>query len=406
MDTIDQTSGPPAAVKPNSTTGRIIGIAVVVLALLLLVIVTLQVDLHPRTDDASVRANFIEIAPEVSGRLIDLPVKDNAFVKQGETLFVIDPRPYEYALQQALSDQEALEQQIIDAKRHIAAQASAAEAARAGLYNSRTGIQTAGSSIDVAAAAVTRAKAAVEAAAAQLKLVTNNLHRIEPLLEKKYVTVEQIDQANTAVRVAQGNYDEAQAALLQAQASQQQASLKKIEASSLSIEQEAKLGQALHTIDTVDTLVSQRPAKAAKVDSARLDLERTRVVAPFNAYVTNMNISVGAYARPGAPLFTLIDTRTWYVIANYRESKLKNIHPGQHADLYLMGHPDRRFNGTVESVGYGVFPEDGGVAQGLPNIERTLNWVHLSSRFPVRIRVNDPDPELFRIGATAVTVVR
>lgn len=406
MDTMDQTSASPAASKPKSSTGRIIGIAVVVLAVLLLVIVTLQVDLHPRTDDASVRANFIEIAPEVSGRLVDLPVKDNAFVKQGETLFVIDPRPYEYALQQALSDQDALEQQIIDAKRHIAAQASAAEAARAGVYNSRTGIQTAGSSIDVAAAAVTRAKAAVEAAGAQLKLVTNNLHRIEPLLEKKYVTVEQIDQANTAVRVAQGNYDEAQAALLQAQASQQQASLKKVEASSLSIEQEAKLGQALHTIDTVDTLVSQRPAKAAKVDSARLDLERTRVVAPFNAYVTNMNISVGAYARPGAPLFTLIDTRTWYVIANYRESKLKNIHIGQHADLYLMGHPDRRFNGTVESVGYGVFPEDGAVAQGLPNIERTLNWVHLSSRFPVRIRVNDPDPDLFRIGATAVTVVR
>ena len=329
MDTIDQTSASPAAVKPRSGMGRVIGIAVVVLALLLLGIVTLQVDLHPRTDDASVRANFIEIAPEVSGRLIDLPVKDNAFIKQGETLFVIDPRPYEYALQQALSDQDALEQQIIDARRHIAAQASAAEAARAGVYNSRTGIQTAGSNIDVAAAAVTRAKAAVEAAGAQLRLVTNNLHRIEPLLEKKYVTVEQIDQSNTAVRVAQGNYDEAQAALLQAQASQQQASFRKVEAASVSVEQEAKLGQALHTIDTVDTLVSQRPSKAAKVDSARLDLERTRVVAPFNAYVTNMNISVGAYARPGTPLFTLIDTRTWYVVANYRESKLKNIHIGQ-----------------------------------------------------------------------------
>src|SRR6202044_3056834 len=101
-----------------------------------------------------------------------------------------------------------------------------------------------------------------------------------------------------------------------------------------------------------------------------------------------------------------IDTRTWYVIANYRESKLKNIHLGQHVDLYLMGHPDRRFNGTVESVGYGVFPEDGGVAQGLPNIDRTLNWVHLSSRFPVRIRVQALDPDMFRMGAPAVRVVR
>ena len=399
-----QPAAPPEQKK--STLGRAIGIGVVIAAVVALLIVILQVDRHPRTDDASVRANIIEIAPEVSGRLVQLPVADNAFVKQGDVLFVIDPRPYEYALQQALSDQQDLEQQIIDARRHIAAQSSAADAARAVLYNSRTGIQTAGSAIDVSSAAVNRAKAAAEAAEAQLKLATNNLHRIEPLLKKQYVTVEQIDQANTTVRVAQGNYDEAQAALAQAQAAQQQAAFRKIEAASLAAEQQAKLGQAIHTIDTVDTLVSQRPAKAAKVDSARLDLERTRVVAPFNAYVTNMNLSIGAYARPGTPLFTLIDTRTWYVIANYRESKLKNINIGDHVDLFLMSRPDRRFNGVVESIGYGVFPEDGGVAQGLPNIDRTLNWVHLSSRFPVRIRVQDPDPELFRIGATAVTVVR
>jgi multidrug efflux system membrane fusion protein len=386
--------------------GRWIGIGVVVATVVALIAVILETDLHPRTDDASVRANFIEIAPEVSGRLVELPVKDNAYVKRGGLLFLIDPRPYEYALQQALSDQEALEQQIVDAKRRIAAQSSAADAALAGVHNSRTGIRTAGSSVDVAKATVARAQASVAAAEAQLKLATNNLHRIEPLLQKQYVTVEQIDQANTAVRVAQGNYDEAQAALTQAQAQQTQSILRQEEADSVAAESQAKLGQAIHTIDTVDTLMSERPGKAAKVDSARLDLERCRVVAPFDAYVTNMNISVGAYARPGTPLFTLIDTRTWYVIANYRESKIKNIRIGTHVDVYLMGHPDRRFNGLVESIGYGVFPEDGSVTGGLPNIERTLNWVHLSTRFPVRVRVQDPDPDLFRIGATAITVVK
>lgn len=172
------------------------------------------------------------------------------------------------------------------------------------------------------------------------------------------------------------------------------------------MESTARLGQAIHNVDTVDTLMSQRPGRAAKVDQARLELERCRVVATFDAYVTNMNISVGAYARPGAALFTLIDTTTWYVVANYRESKLKNIHPGSSVDVFLMGHPDQKFHGIVESVGYGVFPEDGSVQAGLPQIERTLNWVHLSSRFPVRIRVSDPDPTLFRLGATAVTVIR
>jgi membrane fusion protein, multidrug efflux system len=392
--------------KGRKRLGRLIGIGTVVCTVVALLIVIFEIDRYPRTDDASVRANFIQIAAEVSGRLVQLPVKDNAFVRQGDVLFIIDPRPYEYALRQALSDREALEQEIIDAQRKIAAQRSAADAARAGVHNSRTGIKTAGSSVDVAKATVTRAQASVAAAEAQLRLATNNLHRIEPLLKKQYVTVEQIDEANTAVRVAQGNYDEAQAALAQAQAQQTQSILRQEEADTLAVESQAKLGQAVHTIDTVDTLMSERPGKAAKVDSARLDLERCRVVAPFDAYVTNMNISQGEYARPGAPLFTLIDTRTWYVIANYRESKLKSIALGSHVDVYLMGHPDRRFDGTVESIGYGVFPEDGKVAAGLPDIERTLNWVHLSSRFPVRIRVQNPDPMLFRIGATAVTVVR
>ena len=386
--------------------GRRVLLGVVIAAALALLLVVYQVDRSPRTDDANVWANYIEIAPEVSGRLVELPIRDNAFVKKGDLLFVIDPRPYEYALQQALSDQRALEEQIIDQRRRISAQNSAVQAAGAAVSTSKTGIQTAGSNIDAARAAVTRAQAAATAAEAQLTLDTNNYHRIEPLLQKQYVTVEQVDQANTAVRVAQGNYDEAQAALLQARAQLSQATLRQEEANSQSAEYQAKLGQAIHAIDRVETPESQRPARAAKVDSARLDLERTRVVAPFDAYVTSMNISVGAYAHPGTPLFTLIDTRAWYVIANYRESKLKNIPIGAHVNVYLMGHPDRRFNGHVESLGFGVLPEDAVPANGLPNIERTLNWVHLSARFPVRVRIEDPDPILFRIGETAVTVVR
>jgi len=386
--------------------GRWIGISVVAGAILALFLAVALTDIYPRTDDASVRANFIGVIPEVNGLLVQLPVKDNAYVKKGDLLFEIDPRPYEYALHQALSDQEALEQQIIDEERRIAAEHSAVEAAQAGVHQSSTGIKTAGSSVDVAKATVVRSKAALAAAEAQLKLATNNLNRIEPLLAKQYVTVEQVDETRTALRVAQGNFDEAKAALAEAQAQETQFVLRQEEADALAAESQARLGQAIHTVDTVETLKSERPAKAAKVDSARLDLERTRVVAPFDGYVTNLNISVGAYAHPGSSLFTFIDTRTWYVIANYRESKLKHIHLGSHVDVYLMGHPDRKFNGVVESVGFGVFPEDGGVSDGLPNIDRTLNWVHLSSRFPVRIRVLDPDPVLFRIGSTAVTVVR
>jgi membrane fusion protein, multidrug efflux system len=390
----------------HNRVGRGIGIGTVSAAVLLLPVALYQTNSKPRTDDANVRANFIQIVAEVDGRLVDLPVKDNQLVRKGDLLFAIDPRPYEYALRQALADQDDLEQKIIDEQRKIAAQNSAVDAARATLTASVTAINTAISSVDVSKATVSRAQAAAAAAEAQLLLAKNNLNRVEPLLEKQYVTVQQVDTERTQVRVAQGNYEEAEAALAQARAQEAQAESRRREADSQTAEARAKVDQSVNGIDRLETLVSQRPAAGAKVDKARLDLERCRVVAPFDAYVTNMNISEGAYAHPGAAIFTLVDTRNWWVVANYRESELKSIHRGGHVDVFLMEHPDHKFSGVVESIGYAVFPEDGKVSGGLPEVDKTLNWVHLSSRFPVRIRVEHPDTALFRIGASAVTVVR
>jgi multidrug efflux system membrane fusion protein len=386
--------------------GQWIRFGVIAGAIVALLVVIFDTDRHPRTDDASVRANFIAIAPEVGGRLIKLPVTDNAYVKKGDLLFEIDPRDYEYALQQALSEQDDLEQRIIDTRRKISAENSAVQAAGATVRTSVTGIKTAGSGVQLAKATVTRAQATVDAASAHLAYALNDLHRLQPLLTKHYVTVDEVDQANTAVRVARGDYDEAQAALVEAQAQETQAELRRLQADDQALESKARLGQAIHVVDTLEILESQRPGLAATVKRARLDLERCRVVAPFDAYVTNMNISEGAYAHVGSAMFTLIDARIWWVVANYRESKMRNIHVGSKVDVYLMGHPERKFQGVVESAGYGVFPEDGNVSDGLPNIERTLNWVHLSTRFPVRILIQNPDPTLFRIGATAVTIVR
>src|SRR5260370_12500958 len=149
--------------------GRGILIGVVAATTFALLLTIYQVDRHPRTDDDNVWANFIEIAREVSGRLVQLPVKDNAFVKTGGLLFVIDPRPYEYALQQALADQELLEQQIIDERRKIAAQNSAVQATAAAVHVSKTGIQTSHTSIGLPKAAGTRAHPAQAPADARPK---------------------------------------------------------------------------------------------------------------------------------------------------------------------------------------------------------------------------------------------
>ncbi len=389
-----------------ATIGTYISVGTAALALLLALAVLWQMNRNPRTDDASVRANYVQFAPEVSGRLISLNVKDNLFVRQGTVLFKIDPRPYEYALQQALSDQQLLEKQIEDERRKIAAESSGVQAERAGLTVSQTQTHTVASNAQATGAAVERAHAAVSAAEAQMKLAHNDLKRIEPLLQKQYVTAEQVDEARTKARIADHVYAEAQASLQESIARQRQAQFQQQESRAAVMNSEARLQQSMHAVDTLDILASQRVDRAAKVDAAKLDLERCTVIAPFDGYVTNLNISEGEYAKPGAPIFTLIDQRNWYVVANYRESELKVIWPGKHVDLYLMSNPSRRFDGVVESIGYGISPDDTNLSNGLPQIEHTLNWVHLAARFPIRIRVQNPDQHTFRVGETAVSIVR
>jgi membrane fusion protein, multidrug efflux system len=386
--------------------GSALGLIIVTLAVLVLGIAMLEVDRHPRTDDATLRANAIGFAPEVEGRLVKLMVQDNQVVHKGQLLFEIDPRPYEYALAQAEAGGAMLEGQINDERRHIAMQNSAVGAAHAGILGSQSGISAAQASDLAAQAAVEHAVAAQTSAAAQLNFAQNDYDRISPLLAKHYVTTQQVDQAQTALRVAQEASHETASQLLQAKAQESMALAARQTATAGLQASQSKLGEAQHTVDTLETLEAQRPNQAAKVQQARLNLNWCQGRAPFDGYVTNMNISQGAYAHPGTPLFTLIDTNTWWVLANYRESRLQFIHPGMHVEVFLMEHPGQRFNGVVDSVGRGVFAEDAGVTDGFPAVDRTLNWVHLSARFPVRIRITDPAPDLFRVGATAITVMR
>ena len=125
--------------------------------------------------------------------------------------------------------------------------------------------------------------------------------------------------------------------------------------------------------------------------------------------MTNLTISQGAYAHVGEQVFTLIDATKWWAIGNFREGQLSRIRPGMSADVYVMSRPEVRFPGVVESVGFGVTPDPdlvGRLQAGLPDVQRTLNWVHLASRYPVRVRVENPPPELFRVSESASVIIR
>jgi multidrug efflux system membrane fusion protein len=361
--------------------GRLVSIGIVTAAVVLGLVVLYHVNYYPRTDDAEVFANFIGIAPQVDGPLIRLNVKDNQFVKKGDLLYEIDERPYQYALERAISEQAALEGQVSDERRKIAALVSAVSVSQANIHS--------------AEADVASSERAVNRQRAEWTYASNNLHRLEPLLTRQFVTVDQVDRARTselaeseALRQAESRLQFSQAALNSALAQHE---------------------QTQHAVTTLEPLVNQRGAMAAAVKNARYNLTNCRVYAPFDARVTNLTISEGAYAHVGQQMFTLIDARTWWAIGNFREGQLKRIAPGTRADVYVMSRPNVRFSGVVDSIGFGVTPDPdviGHLQPGLPDVQRTLNWVHLASRYPVRVRVENPTPDLFRVGESAVVTIR
>ena len=363
----------------------------------------------PRTDDAEIFANFIGIAPVVNGPITDLPVADNQSIKEGDNLFEIDERPYRYALAQAESELQALNGQIENQRRTIASLNSGVDVAKSAAMNSEAGLNRASASVEQAKADVSNAEAAIDKADAELKYATNNLARVEPLLQAQFVTVDQVDQAKTAVSTRSQAARQARSQLALSKASLMAAEAQYRQAQATLAQTQHQVLQATHSVTTLEPLVGELPGKRAAIDVAQYNLDHCKVVAPFDARVTNLTISQGAYAHAGEQVFTLIDTRVWWAIANFRETQLQHIKPGMEADIYVLSRPDVRFTGVVDSVGFGVAPDSdliGRLTPGLPDVQRTLNWVHLASRFPVRVRLQGPDDGLFRLGESAVVVIR
>ena len=389
--------------------GRLISAGIVIAAVILGVTVLYRTNYYPRTDDAEIFANFIGIAPQVEGPLVRLCVRDNQFVKKGELLYEIDRRPYEYALERAVSEQATLEGQIADEQRRIAALVSAVSVAQANIQSSQTDISRYEASVDEARADVANAQQGVERARAEWAYANSNLNRIEPLLAKQFVTVDQVDKAKSSeISLAQA-LKQAESQLRVSQAGLQSALAQYEHSKSVLKQSKAQHEEAQHGVTTLEPLIHQRGAKEAAVKTARYNLDNCRVYAPFDARVTNLTISEGAYAHVGEQVFTLIDARTWWALANFREGQLQRIAPGMRADVYVMSKPNVRFSGVVESIGFGVTPDEdviGRLQPGLPNVQRTLNWVHLASRYPVRVRVANPPAELFRVGESAVVLIR
>ena len=324
--------------------GRIIGLAIVVGAVVAGLYVLRLYYVYPRTDDAYVRANVVGIAPHVSGPIVELPIHDNQHVAKGALLFVVDPRPYQAALERAEANLALTNLQI-----------------------------------DALQDAIRSAQARQQQLAADAAYDKQYLDRIVPLLSRHFVTANDVFNARSRLAAAQASVDSAR----------------------------SEVRKAHNELGQYGDFNARRKAAAAALYNAKLNVQYCYVRAPFDAYVTNLNIAVGQYANEGRQVVSLVDNRQWYVMANFRENFLDHIRPGMRVEVYLLSYPNRRFIGRVQEAGWALHQENGATVAGLPQVEPTLNWVRLSQRFPVRIVIENRDPQRpFRMGQTAVVTVQ
>ena len=405
--------------------GRLIGGVIVAGAAIAVVVTLMQWTTRPQTDDATVRANFVGIAPQVSGHIVELRVRDNQQVREGDVLFVVDPRPYEIALARSRAALALTRKEVEGYRRAVATADAAITGAGAKLNASAADVVRREADPVVADAEIARlqaqrvaSEASLQRAQAELRRAEDYLARVEPLLPQQFVTEDKVEeartkrisaamsaeQARTSVVAADAALDEARAKKRAADATLASTRAQHIAAEAALQQSKSERARAEEAVGQVADTNARIAAAEAAVHAAELDLEFTRVRAPFTGRVVNLNISPGAFARTGVDVFTLVDTGNWYVMANFRETQLRHIPAGAPVDVYLQSHPGRHFRGTVVGLGWAVLPENGTSVNGLPRVERSLDWIRLAARFPVRIRIDDPD-ESFRIGASAVATV-
>jgi membrane fusion protein, multidrug efflux system len=329
--------------------GGLISLATFAAASVLAVLVWIALDARPRTNDGYLQADTVHMAPDVTGRIVSLPVRNNQVVRRGDLLFVVDPEPYQHRLDAAQAKLRGLQAELAIDTNTVASQGSKADAAAT----------------------------SIRAAQAQLTMAAATRRRLEPLGAQGFVTVEDVDKARTAERTAAADLESARQSA-----------------------QSARQG-----ISSTKPLEEQIAGAQAELAEAEREMRLTRVLSPCDGQVTALDVAEGEYATAGRPVFTLIDTEHWWAVANFRETDLGRMRPGQGATVYLVGFGNRVLRGTVESLGGGVAPDQGSDLGGLPRVPRSLNWVQIAQRFPVRVAIDHPPPGLMRIGATATVVV-
>ncbi|MEJ0096094.1 MAG: multidrug transporter subunit MdtN [Methylocella sp.] len=340
-----------AGARRHAPWATLISLAIIAAAIVFGLYAEHRRSIMPSTDDATIDADVVHVAPAVGGRIIELPVAENVHVAEGDLLFQIDPEPYRLAVQQAEANLDLAQAALETRRRAISTQRSAA----------------------------TVATDQVRRATTNLDLATRTVERLRPLAAKGYVPTQQLDQAQTAQRDATTSLQQAR-------------------------EQQAAAIQAIDTDAGAEATVR---AQQAALGIAQRALADTTVRAPHAGRVVGLTVLTGEMIAPSQSLFTLTNDDEWYAVANFREIDLHAIAVGDCVTAFSMVDRTQPIKGIVQGIGSGVLDTDRvNLPRSVPYVEPSLNWVRVAQRFPVRVRLEDPPQGLMRLGATAVVEVK
>jgi len=339
----DQPDRPPFYKRP---------IPMIIVGVIALVAITAGVFwwLHARkfekTDDAFITGHIVRVASRVSGQALKVMVDDNQVVHRGDVLVRIDPRDFQARVEQARADLRSAQGRVAEAQ----------------------------SAVATAQAQVGQAQAAETSAGTEAERADADLKRYEAL-DARAVSRQQLDAARATARTARANVESA----------------RKKTAAAL-----AQVESAKAQVTTAQAAVGE--AQAA-LDQANLYLDYTKIVAPEGGRITNKTVEAGAYVQTGQPLFSIVPGDVW-VVANYKETQITDMRPGQAVAIEVDAYPHTEFRGHVDSFQTGT----GAAFSLLPPENATGNYVKVVQRVPVKIVFDEaPDDRYLLAPGMSVT---
>ena len=366
------------------------------------------------TDDAQIDAHVTQVAARVGGTIAKISVDDNQLVDAGAVLVELDPRDYQVALDKTraeLADAEAAAQAAQTSVPITSTTAtSGVTTARGGVTQAQSGVAAAEQDVAAAQARLATAQARLREAEANAAKATKDVERLRGLLAKDEVSQQLFDSASATAEAQRAAADSARAQVTEAQAGIPAAQSKLAQARAAEQQAHAELQTAETAPQRVAMTKAQASAAEAHVQQARanvsqaeLNLQYTTVKAPIRGVVSKKGINVGQVVQGGQPLLAIVDIDNVWVTANFKETQLNAMRPGQRATIDVDAYGGRSYRGKVDSIAGAT----GARFSLLPPENATGNFVKVVQRVPVKI-VLDPgqDPNhLLRPGMSVTPTV-